>query len=1545
VYDGNYDGDPDNVVEECGLFNYVIQLKAGYEDRYIWEHCWGKVNAEDKTPPRVYCPDDVNGLWKKPGDELNDYDFDPTFWHPPVDGEPTEVADSRYPNPWGGLGQKPDYFNWLTCVDFDKIYRNTKSYTDESYPWYTGSIDLYDDVEDCSAVSLVGVKDDVVMDFEVCPDRPEEELLRLIDRIERRNPAARQVLVFLRLHYWALSKVIEREFTVVDEKGNESSCYQYIYFQRPFIHLPECKLEVDKCEFEGDASPEALVGDYPYAAPFFYNGVCEKVYLTDHVCNFTIGYEDRVLPGPENCGEKIIRSWTILDWCWRSTDNYPYFLYGGKALAGSGKYDFNCYEDYDGYPFYVFPRRWESKKFEFEQAIVIGDTKAPVVECPKVDYDWDGEWDKLSFSTGPFNCTAVVNPPAPVVKGECMDWTWDFELWGYVTDPKTGLKEYTRMGYSTGGVLNGVEPGYYTLKYVVTDACGNTGYVECEVEVADKIEPVAVCDDDLNISIGGAYTTAEGLARVTAADVDEGSWDNCELASLEVRRDIDEVCLDIYTDLLIEGADVFADLIEVARGDAPSEDRRNYPNAGYFYYTGADADNLDALWMVKENGVYYSTWEYAVYFTCCDISADDEDKVELQLRATDAQGNSNMCWLRVRIEDKLPPKCETHDKYILCTELDFDPADADQVAGRFGSADDVVKLVDNCSAEVEEEVVYTPGNCGTGEIERIFTITDANGRSTVCTQTITIKEVNDYKIIFPGDSEAICGEEPLRDIETESYACDILAVNRDTSRFEASGDECFKLLITYTVINWCEYDGENLEPIIVPRDWDDDDDLEEDHCIRVTSNPPVDQLDGENGTEDIPGVQVVTWSQEDGDLTWINQHDYENDVAGAKGYWQYTQLVKVYDDVAPEIEVENEELVFCAYGDAETEDCGGQVDIVLTIVDECTPDDVELRSVRLDAFNGGDPQDLEGVLYTVTKIGDNAYQISGKLPVGEHTFVVSAADGCGNLDGQRIPFEVKDCKSPAPICIQTLSVDLMPVDEDNDGQVDGGMNTVWAVDFLASDIDDCSPFEDEPRNVKYYAFKDSDLPDGIESVTPDSLTEERTSVIFTCEDEGTVLVYVIALDAAGNWDYCAVMAVVQPGISPSPCGEGRGAGSIAGLITDETEQQVEGVTVSLSGQMSMSYQTDASGTYAFEGLIEGYDYSVTPSMDENHLNGVSTFDLVLISKHILGVKPLDSPYKLIAADVNNSQSITTLDLIQLRKLILSVDTKFSNNTSWRFVSRDYAFPNATNPWNAEFAEVVNINNLPASELLRDFVAIKIGDVNGNARANALVGTDTRNVSGTLELDVADATLRAGEEYTIAFRSGDIATVEGYQFTLTYDRASVDLVDIVYGVAQEEHFGVFASEGAITTSWNGEASAEEVLFSVVLRAKADAQLSRTLDVSSRLTAAEAYDRSGEVMDVALNFGQGEIAGAGFELYQNQPNPFVDQTLISFNLPSAARTTIRISDINGRVLQVINGDYNKGYNELRLEKGNLPAGVLTYTVETSDYSGTRKMISVK
>lgn len=67
--------------------------------------------------------------------------------------------------------------------------------------------------------------------------------------------------------------------------------------------------------------------------------------------------------------------------------------------------------------------------------------------------------------------------------------------------------------------------------------------------------------------------------------------------------------------------------------------------------------------------------------------------------------------------------------------------------------------------------------------------------------------------------------------------------------------------------------------------------------------------------------------------------------------------------------------------------------------------------------------------------------------------------------------------------------------------------------------------------------------------------------------------------------------------------------------------------------------TTADGKFSFGNLPMYKEYTVTADKNDDVLNGVSTLDLVMIQRHILGLNPLDSPHKLIAADVNNSQRL------------------------------------------------------------------------------------------------------------------------------------------------------------------------------------------------------------------------------------------------------------------------------------------------------------------
>ena len=114
--------------------------------------------------------------------------------------------------------------------------------------------------------------------------------------------------------------------------------------------------------------------------------------------------------------------------------------------------------------------------------------------------------------------------------------------------------------------------------------------------------------------------------------------------------------------------------------------------------------------------------------------------------------------------------------------------------------------------------------------------------------------------------------------------------------------------------------------------------------------------------------------------------------------------------------------------------------------------------------------------------------------------------------------------------------------------------------------------------------------------------------------------------------------------------------------------------------------------------------SIKPVLDLAPREGLSTADIVLIQKHILNVTQLTEPWKLIAADANNNGSISVADVVDIRKLILSVIPKLPKSSAWRFVLKN-AVPQPL------FNEQTAIFELGLSPGTVEFTGIKIGDVN------------------------------------------------------------------------------------------------------------------------------------------------------------------------------------------------------------------------------------------
>ena len=86
-----------------------------------------------------------------------------------------------------------------------------------------------------------------------------------------------------------------------------------------------------------------------------------------------------------------------------------------------------------------------------------------------------------------------------------------------------------------------------------------------------------------------------------------------------------------------------------------------------------------------------------------------------------------------------------------------------------------------------------------------------------------------------------------------------------------------------------------------------------------------------------------------------------------------------------------------------------------------------------------------------------------------------------------------------------------------------------------------------------------------------------------------------------------------------------------------------------------------------------------------------------------------------------------------------------------------------------------------------------------------------------------------------------------------------------------------------------------------------------------------------------------ASAGLELFQNQPNPANGFTTISFNQPMAGAVSLRIYDLNGRLLSELeNGSVSAGTHSYRVDLSNVGAGVYLYELRSASSVLTRKLL---
>lgn len=917
--------------------------------------------------------------------------------------------------------------------------------------------------------------------------------------------------------------------------------------------------------------------------------------------------------------------------------------------------------------------------------------------------------------------------------------------------------------------------------------------------------------------------------------------------------------------------------------------------------------------------------------------------------ATDGSELSSSCSYTISIIDNVPPTpiCEGFTKVsvnnigsarLFATSLDDGSHDNCEIA-----TIRIAKMTDACGIEANVFGEYIDFCCEEigGKIMVALEVTDIYGNSNVCTAEVELEDKLAPIITAPSDLTISCStgfdEEDLSSFGKIAFSVfdqkDIMIFDEENNGIVGQDglalDNC-NLTISETIEIDIECGvGEITRTFIATDDYNQQSSSMQ--VITVVNSTPFTLEDIEFPTSiTVDGCMTIDSEPETtGFPIYSNEdcssilHSYEDQVftiadsacllilrewkvidlcqynpSTGNGIWSQFQSIKLNNQVKPAFLTSCEDTTICTYGE-----CEGSVFLEVLAEDDCTATELLVYSWSIDSGDDG----------SIEWTGEGRI-IDRNLMNGIYRVRWLVEDLCGNIESCSYLVTVEDCKEPTPYCIGGISTALM----NNVGMVE-----IAALSFDLGSYDNCT----DEQNLQFSFSQDTN----------------DTTRIFTCEDlengvAGTIELLLWVTDEAGNQDYCTVDISVQDNFDVCP---NIGTATISGIIENLETEKMSNVDIVLSSDLGGGNSTsfsDEEGVFAFPDLAPGLKYNVSAKKNNDVLNGVSTLDIVIIQKHILGLQLFDTPQKYIAADVNHSESVSGADIIQIRKAILGYYNEFPNNDSWRFIDKSHVF----NDFDYyDFKEYISYDPLSGDENNSDFIGIKIGDINGSASVNGAISEADLRTDGRYSFIIR--TTANGD--AIEFVADETIHVEGLQMEISWLGGQfAGVTPGVLNIEDQHHLAVanqhvkFAFNASTTT----KIEAGEVAFSIHLNEMdADVVLS-TITTLGNSIEAQLYDSQLNTWGIEFRT-EHDDQKLGLELHQNTPNPFNGMTTISFVMPELEEVELWIMDASGKLVMKRQIPAQKGYNQINISGSELHnKGIYYYQLNTSFGSDTRKMI---
>ncbi len=615
------------------------------------------------------------------------------------------------------------------------------------------------------------------------------------------------------------------------------------------------------------------------------------------------------------------------------------------------------------------------------------------------------------------------------------------------------------------------------------------------------------------------------------------------------------------------------------------------------------------------------------------------------------------------------------------------------------------------------------------------------------------------------------------------------------------------------------------------------------------------------------------------------------------------------------------------------------VNSALMATTDCSSSDVITYSYIIDLYNDGSI-DADGT----------GNSIDYDYPQGVHQITMVASDACGETENCINLIDIQDCFAPTVMTYPGLGLNL------NDGTYE-----ITAASINNNSSDACG----------IDSFLIVIPSQGLGQSTPP--VDAASSIILNCDNFGTNTFDLWAVDVNGNWGYTSSYISVDEnddachpfGIYPIGFDWGDMFLGLDSLLVSIDPESTPGlpdfdyyqIHYSINPPPYYSYQNQYYPTPP--PAYVNADWTLMPRRQVDAMSGVSTLDLVQIAQLILGIDEFNI-YQHVAADFNNSGSISVLDIIDLRRLILGLldDDEIEVAETILFFDLD-SMPTPDNGLPLKLMEQQEYTNFSrADPNLFSLVPVKKGDIDLN-ESLGFTSNDPAEVrsDGEVYFHVPELNLQAGESYQVPVQLEAGEEVIGFQFKWRFDPNLLSIDSIIPANLSEFGSGNYndnlLAEGELPMTWSHSqlqpAENDGPLFYLNISASANGYLSDVfwLDQSNPLLP-EAYSPELMVSEARLQFN-GAVSTVAPEKaisqVHNYPNPFYTSTAIHFHQATAGSVALRIFDSQGQLVHEQHDHYTQGYNKIKLNDEHLKqSGIYYFQLESPQGTYAQKMMKL-